>query len=154
MRLSALAAILACSALPAPAQTARLADTGCHMRLYTRDHLARHPEQMVAAIGLRLAGGDPVTRTRLLDVLVRLRGRPDRLTATAYCQATPAGALDCLMEGDAGAFVLTRARDGALRLAVAPRGMSFESDEFITLSGTTGDDRVFLIPPAAESACF
>ena len=123
----------------------------CYLRQYSADHLKSHPTQQVTVIALSFAsdGGDQVT----LDLYVKLR--PGRIQAmgTAYCDQDGEG-LDCFMEGDAGRFSLTGAANGALRLSVALRGISFETDaDFITISGTSGDDRVFLLPPLGRSAC-
>ena len=89
----------------------------------------------------------------MLNLYVMVRPGPIRAMASAYCNQDGEG-LDCLLEGDAGRFSLTGARNGALRLSVAPRGISFEGDRhFITLSGTSGDDRMFLLPPQDDADC-
>ena len=123
----------------------------CYQRTYSADHLARHPEQQVTAIGLALM---PEAREQTALVLfVRTRSSVETYVGSAYCQAGGTG-LDCLMEGDAGQFGLTAASKGALRLTVAARGISFEGGrDFITLEGTSGDDRVFLVPPLAADRC-
>ena len=124
--------------------------SACYLRRYTRKHLDDHPDQRVMAIGLALYPG--ASDQVILNLYVRLRPDGVRLMGSAYCDQDGEG-LDCRMEGDAGRFSLTGAKNGALRLAVAPVGVSFEGDEFYTLAGTSGDDRVFLLPPLEADAC-
>jgi hypothetical protein len=137
--------------LPEQSQS-RLIDPGgvCYLRRYTADHLQSHPQQKVSALGLILyPDGDQTLAT----LYVTVRPGQVRAMGSAYCDPDGEG-LDCLMEGDAGRFSLTGARNGALRLSVAPRGISFEGErDFITLSGTSGDDRVFLLPPLGDADC-
>ena len=122
----------------------------CYLRRYSDDHLRQHPQQRVSAMGLILyQDGDQTLAT----LHVKVRPGPVRAMGSAYCEQDGEG-LDCLMEGDAGRFSLTGAKNGALRLSVAPRGISFEGAlDFITLSGTSGDDRVFLLPPLGDADC-
>ena len=139
-------------ALPQAKNPASLSKSGglCYLRRYTADHLLRHPLQRVSAMGLIL---DPSGDQTMLNLYVKVRPGQVRAVASAYCDQDDKG-LDCLLEGDAGRFSLTRARDGALRLSVAPRGISFEgARNFITLSGTSGDDRMFLLPPLDVADC-
>jgi hypothetical protein len=138
-------------ALPEQSQFRLMGSGGtCYLRRYTVDHLQSHPQQRVSAIGLVLyPGGDQTLAT------LYVRIRPDQVQAmgSAYCDQDGEGQ-DCLMEGDAGRFSLTGAKNGALRLSVAPRGISLEGmRDFITLSGTSGDDRVFLLPPLGDADC-
>lgn len=125
--------------------------SACYLRRYDAAHLARHPDQLVTEIGVGLLPGESGP---MAVVNLRLATRPgERATAIAYCDDS-GDSLACGMEGDAGAFRLERAKDGALRLAVEPRGMTFESaTSEITLHADRGDDRVFLIPPASPEAC-
>ncbi len=123
----------------------------CYLRRYTADHLTKHPDQRVAAIGLALypEASDQI----ILNLYVKLRPGTVRALGSAYCDQD-GGGLNCHLEGDAGRFSMTLAKNGALRLTVAPRGISFEgATDFITLSGTSGDDRVFLLPPLDAADC-
>jgi hypothetical protein len=81
----------------------------------------------------------------VLNLSVRLETGGEVFLGTAYCE--PGGAdLHCGMEGDAGSFTI-RARKNAILIAVDASGVSFEGQrQFITLSGTSGDDREFLLP--------
>lgn len=124
--------------------------SACYLRRYTARHLSEHPAQQVMAMGLALypEASDQV----ILNLYVRLRPGNVRVMGSAYCDQDGEG-LDCRMEGDAGRFSLTGAKNGALRLSVAPAGVSFEGEAFHTLDGTRGDDRVFLLPPVGAQDC-
>ncbi len=127
------------------------AKPGCFARAYTADHLARHPVQQVTEITLSpdIAAMTMGGEVDAVMVSVRVRSGRAAYFGSASCERTGA-ALTCYREGDAGSFRLTEAANGALRLEVGPNGMSFEGiGDFVTLEGNSGDDREFLIPPAA-----
>lgn len=129
-------------------------DSSCYTRTYTRAHMADHPQQRVTriAIGPWAAGLDD-PRYLPVRVAITLRGSPERFGAVAYCE-NEAGHLFCQLEGDAGSFTLEPRPNGALRLKVSRRGMMFEGNQdFIEISGTSGDDRVFLLPAGGADAC-
>ncbi|MFN4203137.1 MAG: hypothetical protein ACK4GM_08790 [Tabrizicola sp.] len=121
----------------------------CYARAYAPAHLAAHPAQRVTGISVNPSPGfaDPFLG---LYITLRLRGVPGgAYEANAACE-NEAGHLYCTMEGDAGGFRIDQAKDGAIRLSVSSRGMSFENDTgFTTLEQDSGDDRVFLLHPAA-----
>ncbi|MGB8813459.1 MAG: hypothetical protein WCC57_09755 [Paracoccaceae bacterium] len=152
----ALPLAFACTAMCAEAQTGMdkyFQTGGCFVREYTADHLAKHPDQLVKYISLSISALDAQPGLRVLDVIVNLRGKDEFFHGLAYCEPQGKG-LACGMEGDAGAFVLEGAKQGALRLSVAAQGLSFEGQtDFITLDGRRGDDRVFLIPNVAAALC-
>ena len=129
-------------------------DRSCYLRTYTRAHLADHPQQRVTRIALgpwATAPDDP--RYLTLQLAVDLRGSPERFGVVAYCE-NEAGHLFCQLEGDAGSFTLQPRPNGALRLKVSRRGMTLEGNrDFIEISGTSGDDRMFLLPPGGADAC-
>jgi hypothetical protein len=152
MKISVMAATLAMLSQPAAAQG--LLGEGCFLRAYTPDHLARHPDQQVTIIALRRADRHDTLGGAWVELSVGMRAWDEVLQGSALCDPVPAGALNCQMEGDAGAFRLDPARGGALRLTVAARGVMLEgTSDFAMLSGTSGDDRVFLIPPVDPVAC-
>lgn len=121
----------------------------CHARAYAPAHLSAHPAQRVVGISVSPSPGfaDPLLG---LHITLRLRGVPGgAYEAYAACE-NEAGHLYCTMEGDAGGFQIEPGKGGAIRLSVSSRGMSFESDTgFTTLEQNSGDDRVFLLYPAA-----
>ena len=155
MRLLPLALILAASAAGAETLQDRLfpSNVSCYLRYYNEDHLAAHPAQQVASVQIGPEyysfGQSPLQ----LRVVMNRRGDFQEFRAQAYCD-DDGKALNCQLEGDAGAFRLEPGRDGALRLSVAPRGMSFEADTgFLTLDGQKADDRVFLLPAVPADSC-
>ncbi|WP_149586900.1 hypothetical protein [Tabrizicola flagellatus] len=85
-----------------------------------------------------------------LHLTLRLRGVPGGdFEAYAACE-NEAGHLYCSMEGDAGGFQIDPVKGGAILLTVSSLGMTFENDAgFATLERNAGDDRSFLLRPAA-----
>lgn len=144
--------------LPLLAQTGATAmfppEAACFQRQYDAAHLAKHPQQQVVDIALTPAEGQVVSTSLVVDIAVTLRGTGAHYIGSAYCEPDGTG-LSCGMEGDAGAFNLSLRKGGALLLAVSPLGMSFENEQdFLTISGTSGDDRAFLMQPVAAADCF
>lgn len=128
-------------------------EAACFQRQYDAAHLAKHPQQQVVEIALTPAEGQVVSTSLVVDIAVTLRAG-DHYIGSAYCEPQGAG-LSCGMEGDAGAFDLGLRKGGALLLTVSGLGMSFENDQgFLTISGTSGDDRAFLMQPVAAADCF
>lgn len=150
--------MLAVLAMPALAQSPRdimfPSDASCYLRHYDKAHLSKHQEQIVKEIALGPwdpAVGDGDRLVLLLAVYVR--GTDERFVANAYCK-NEADHLHCQMEGDAGSFTVTPAKNGAIRLDLTRDGIAFEGEGgFVALSGTSGDDRQFLIPPVPADAC-
>ncbi|MFC3180225.1 hypothetical protein [Cypionkella sinensis] len=143
--------------LPLLAQSGGVAmfppEAACFQRQYDAAHLAKHPQQQVVEIALTPAEGQVVSTSLVVDIAVTLRAG-DHYIGSAYCEPQGAG-LSCGMEGDAGAFDLGLRKGGALLLTVSGLGMSFENDQgFLTISGTSGDDRAFLMQPVAAADCF
>lgn len=120
----------------------------CYARTYSAEHLAQHPDQRVTA--MRLFPDAQADDPRLvLQVQVVLRGTPGGAFAGyGYCE-NQGEELYCAMEGDAGGFSISSARDGAILVAVSSLGLSFENDAgFVTLEKEKGDDRSFLLRPS------
>ena len=125
--------------------------SGCYLRQYSPDHLAKHPEQRVTRIALT-AEADVADPMLGLWVDVTLRGVPGgEYLALAYCENID-DTLYCSMEGDAGAFTITPRKDGAILIEVGRYGMSFENEAgFVSLEQKRGDDRSFLLQKVACS---
>ncbi|MES2434775.1 MAG: hypothetical protein V4586_13250 [Pseudomonadota bacterium] len=144
--------------LPLLAQTGATAmfppEASCFQRHYDAAHLAKHPQQQITDIALTPAEGQEVSTSLVVDISVKLRGVAESYIGSAYCEPDAVG-LSCGMEGDAGAFGLALREGGALLLTVDPLGMSFEgAQDFLSVSGTSGDDRAFLMNPVAAADCF
>lgn len=124
--------------------------SGCYIRQYSPDHLAKHPEQRVTTM-LLLPEGSVDGPLLGLWVNVSMRNVPGgqgEFEALSYCENIE-DTLYCTMEGDAGAFTLRPRKDGAVLLEVGRYGMSFENERgFETLESKRGDDRSFLLNPA------
>lgn len=144
------AAVLTLLAAPAAAQTMLPGD--CFLRQYARDHLASHPDQTVTLIALGPETGAEEADAPILRVMVMVRGDGEAYRGSAYCDGWGVP-MNCLMEGDAGAFTVEPSGKG-VRLRLALRGISFEgARDFVTLHGDRGDDRVFLLPRVPADAC-
>lgn len=153
-----LVVIMAFFPLPLLAQTGATAmfppEAACFQRHYDAAHLKKHPQQQVSDIALTPAEGQAVSTSLVVDISVKLRGVVESYIGSAYCEPDAVG-LSCGMEGDAGAFSLTLREGGALLLKVSHLGMSFEgAQDFLTISGSSGDDREFLMQPVAAADCF
>jgi len=144
--------------MPASVQARGLEDShfrtgGCFVRDYSRAHLADHPDQLVRHISLAPAPLPNPPGILLLNLMVNLRGSDYYHSRFAYCYAEGVAML-CDLEGDGGSFLLEPASKGALRLTLTRAGVSFEGSEgFASLSGTSGDDRVFLLPNVDPQLC-
>jgi hypothetical protein len=126
----------------------------CYMRDYGPDHLASYPAQRVVKFALiQTTEGVPAG---MLGLWVRLtvRNSPagQRFDGIGYCAADGPKRLSCTMEGDAGSFTVTPAKNGAVLVEVCPQGVSFEGGNgFETLESDRGDDRTFILYPAVCS---
>ena len=123
--------------------------TGCYQRVYPVTHLAGHPEQRVTEMSIRAAPDIPGDPWPAVVLDVTLRGpEGGRAEAVAWCENIE-DTLYCGMEGDAGAFSIAPAKEGAILISVVRDGMSFETETgFVTLEARRGDDRSFLLKPA------
>ena len=149
------AAILTFSAIPAAAENAIPAffpnEASCYGRSYSSDHLNSHPEQRVTmlAIAPDFAIAHPMIG---LWIVGSVRGVPGGdIEGYAYCENGAPGQLDCGMEGDAGSFTLSAAKNGGVLIEVGRYGMSFEANpDYVTLESHRGDDRSFILQPLAN----
>ena len=122
----------------------------CYARSYSQDHLASHPAQRVTRITISpdFTIADPMLGVHLK---LRLRGVPGgAFEAYGYCENEGGHTLYCGIEGDAGGFQITPAKQGGILIEVSSLGMSFENEAgFATLERNSGDDRSFLLQPVA-----
>lgn len=121
----------------------------CYVRSYGALHLSQHPDQRVTRFAIT---PDFVTAAPQLAVELRLdlRGaNGGAFAAYAVCE-NEGDVLYCAMEGDAGGFQISPARNRAILVEVSSLGMTFENEGgFTTLERDRGDDRSFLLRPAA-----
>lgn len=125
---------------------------GCFARNYSKAHLAEHPDQLVTNISLGISPLSQGGKTPTLMLFVKLRGDPYYYSESATCKIKGQG-LNCFLERDAGAFILTGEKNGVLRLTVGKGGMDLAGDRLVEISGTQGDDREFLIPNVDGDIC-
>lgn len=122
----------------------------CYARSYTAEHLATHPAQQVTGISVSPV---PDFAEPLLGLFLTLdlRNVPGGgFEAYAACENEGDDTLFCRLEGDAGGFQITPAKDGAILIEVSTLGMTLENEDvFVTIKEKTGDDRSFLLPPTA-----
>jgi hypothetical protein len=124
--------------------------TSCYSRKYSDEHLSSHPAQRVTTMSVSPAFdyADPLLG---LYLTVQLRGVPGgAFEAYAACENEGGSTLYCVMEGDAGAFQITPAKNGGILIEVSRLGMGFENETgFATLEAKSGDDRSFILRPQA-----
>ncbi len=137
------------------AQTAIVTSGQCYARSYTSAHLKAHPRQKVRAIALRKLEGTQAgviaAGKSALAIGFNLRGYSQAFQAYAEC--SPQGAsLGCFMEGDAGAFTLSRTAKDGLVMRVT-RQLGVEGRTMIEFGGTSSDDNVFVLSKAGASSC-
>lgn len=129
--------------------------TPCYGRSYDDAHIKEHPQQNVQRIEIDFdkasAGGVVNTPERFeLGFALMLTTSSEWYGQVAICKAA-ADSADCYLEADGGRFKLTNAGDGALKLETGNYGIVIEgSVDAASLSGSEGDDRVFVLKPARE----
>ncbi|MFN5995506.1 MAG: hypothetical protein ACK47C_19115 [Paracoccaceae bacterium] len=125
-------------------------DDFCYARNYGAVHLAQHPEQRVTRFSITpdFVSASPALA---LELRLQLRGTGGgAFAAYAVCENNGDNAIYCTMEGDAGGFQITPAKNRSILVQVSSLGMSFENEGgFTTLERNTGDDRSFILRPAA-----
>lgn len=132
--------------------------TPCYARTYDEAHLKAHPKQTVKAVELEMERTNPdgtvnTAQNFELGFGVQVTRSSEWYVGLAICKDS-GGAIDCFLEGDGGRFQLTADKDGALKIATGDYGIVLEgSKDVVELSGTEGDDKVFLVAPAERSVC-
>lgn len=161
--------ILMASALPGSAagDTSKFFDTAflnaaggnpCYARTYDDAHLQMHDKQTVRAIEIDMdkdnANDIPNTPERFqLGFGLKVKKSEEWFNGVAICQASDTAA-DCFIEGDGGRFLMTPEADGAIKLETGNYGIALEGEkDFVSISGSEGDDRVFILKPAPRAEC-
>ena len=161
MRALLLLAATATFALPAVAEAQNVyqthfagsANSGCFLRNYDTAHLASHPDQWVTSMMLTISPLSSGGNAPILELFVTRRGDDYNYHARAYCQFA-GDALSCQLANDAGAFTVVGQKNRRILLESGPDGLSFQgSNAAFTLSGTTGDDRSFLLRSMSSDMC-
>ena len=129
--------------------------TPCYGRSFDDAHLNAHTKQLVRRIEIDMtksnASGIANTAERFeLGFGLMLAKSAEWYGQAAICKSSEASA-DCFLEGDGGRFKLTPMPDGALKLETGDYGIALEgASDTIALSGSDGDDRVFLLKAARD----
>ena len=122
----------------------------CYARNYGALHLSQHPDQRVTRFAVSPDFVSDAPRLAL-ELRLQLRGNSGgAFEAHAICENQGEATLYCGMEGDAGGFQITRAKNRGILITVSSLGMSFENEGgFVTLDRNSGDDRSFILRPVA-----
>jgi hypothetical protein len=151
---------------PASAQVAAYDALGCFTRTYDRTHLARHPDQIVTAVKLRIYKPPPDGGGKYwFAVQFKLRGQNKVLHASGLSHENledvpserrnvPANAIHLFVECDGGGIdIVPRARGAMMylnRISVAACGEEFNDGQEVT-GGK--DDRIFRLDRVNERNC-
>jgi hypothetical protein len=132
------------------------ASLGCFTRTYDRAHLARHPDQLVTQVRLRIYRPPPDVKVAYwFSAQFRLRGRNETLRTGGLCTNERPGVLRCIVECDGGGVDVAPRADGVMMhldwIRVAACGDDVvEGGE--RLSGGK-DDRVFRLDRVDDREC-
>lgn len=137
---------------------------GCWSRVYDAVHLAKHPDQKVAAITLAIiaregaSGGAPGNYRAKLTAL--MRDKPDTYTNPGGARCVASGAtLSCFTDGFfLGKFSLERAgKNMKLAISGADEHVALvpgvDLSSFIVLSPENPEHTLFLLNPAPAKSC-
>jgi hypothetical protein len=129
---------------------------GCFTRTYDRAHLARHPDQLVTSVKLRIRPPSDVDDERpVFEVQFKVRGKNKPLVNTGNCSKEARG-LRCSVECDGGGVnVVPRARDAMMyldRIRLTDGCDGHLIDGGLDLTGGK-DDRVFRLNRVNDVAC-
>lgn len=144
--------------LPAMAQAEGVFDThfnngGCYLRNYTPVELAGHPEQRVQSISLAPVPIEEPEGTKIFNLMVNLRGSDDYPSGIATCKAT-GKTMACALDDGGGKFTLKAAKRNMLQLSVSKTDVVLNGAQGpVRISGTSGDDRVFLLLNVSPALC-
>lgn len=136
----------------------------CYARIYTPEHLAKHPKQKVTEIGFRLAyyrfPPDEFypqgQRNYYFALTAKRKGSARLLTARGECGPN-GNSIGCGVECDGGGVSVTRRPGDKILVSLGKGGwirMSEGCDEGDAVDLEAGeDDREFLLSRLPDSAC-
>jgi hypothetical protein len=128
----------------------------CFDRVYSRDHLRKHPQQTVTRLTVILSETPGPRGGAVLDLFAELTNGMGGQSNFAKVICEPRGdALDCTpADGSAGGMTVQAAKGGALLVSLKRQGLVFDNPEGgMWLQGDAGDDREFLVPNADQQNC-
>jgi hypothetical protein len=131
---------------------------GCFTRVYDRAHLARHPDQLVTAVKLRIKRPPPDNLSKYwFDFEVRVRGKDKALHTSGICDEKVSG-MHCFVECDGGSVEISH-RGGHVmmylndRIRVAECGKELMDDGSGEELRGGKDDRVFRLDRVNDAVC-
>ena len=137
----------------------------CYERVYSQDHLAKHPLQRVTYMRLdhfpRFSGpfgadGEPLIYPDAHEIVVylsiALRGSGDPYGATGFCWPEGKG-MGCGLECDGGQFSLVDRGDGKILLRIRNEIYFHDCDEGDEVLTAEPDDKSFLLHRVPDSLC-
>ena len=133
----------------------------CYARVYSPEHLKKHPRQQVTEVGFRLAyyRHEPDDffpkgqRNYYFAMLAKQRGSDRTLTAMGEC--SPDGdRISCGVECDGGGVTVSRRPSDRILISLDRIRMSAGCDEEDAVDVEGGaDDREFLLSRVEDAAC-
>jgi len=135
------------------------AEGACYTRSYSASHLARHPNQTVKNIAIKLTRTSPWTANEgeFMQVLVNQKKAPRKNLRQAMSCFESSGEVICPVDCDGGAMYVTALKDDKLTVTnnnlTLKGGCGEEEDETIYLETIVGGDDSFVLNKAPMSAC-
>ncbi|NUB43228.1 hypothetical protein GEU84_002430 [Fertoebacter nigrum] len=129
----------------------------CFDRVYSRDHMRKHPQQTVTRLTVILSETPGPRGGAVLDLFAELKNGMGGQSNFAKVICAPLGSvLDCTpADGSAGGVTVQAAKGGALLVSLKWQGLIFDNPEGgMWVQGDAGDDRQFLVPNVAPEACY
>ncbi len=135
------------------------AEGACYTRSYSAAHLARHPNQTVKKITIKLTRTSPWTANEgeFMQVLVNQKKAPRKNLRQAMSCFESSGEVICPVDCDGGAMYVTALKDDKLTVAnnnlTLKGGCGEEEDETIYLETIVGGDDSFVLNKAPIADC-
>ncbi len=138
------------------------APKSCFGRVYSQEHLNKHPQQKVDELIINhatagqekawLGGMTPAKPTRVMRIRLHLRGQDQLWEEFAGCELN-GEAVTCSMECDAGQFSIKLREDGKLLLSADSELWFTDCDAGEQVLSPEPDDKLFLLSPLPISEC-
>ena len=139
----------------------------CFKRVYDAEHLAKHPDQTVTSMELRLAyyAFDPDKynpkgqRNYFFDLVVQRRGETRKLSGIGECIPYGFWGISCGIDCDGGGLDITRKLDGSVVVDLTPfgrirmtRSCGDGQEDYVDLEPGK-DDKTFRLYPMEQEEC-
>lgn len=128
---------------------------GCFARVYDRQHLAQHPDQLITAVKLKIYPS-PLDRTLSFAVQMQRRGEDKPLHNSGSCREE-GSKMTCGIDCDGGGVSVTRRSSSTILMGLVGIRMLSCGDTADDENGvyvTSGkDDRDFLLNHVDDAVC-